>query len=401
MSATGNYTGTPAKCVIVVTKTGDALSDSDARLMMAHEAWHCYQGVILGLQRDWFDRPAPWITEGQAEWVGDLSVPTAPIASEAWPGYLPHPEKPLFQFAYAAVGFYSQLDSSGTDTWASLKPMLDAKDNESAFVASGASSDAFLDRWASGFLRDSTRGDPWQITGPAITSDQALPGGISLGNGGSVGEQVAPYANEISIFKEQPDVLDASISGHARLSDANGHDYLVQGDGQFCMLDAGCACPGRHRPADAGPRRRCRRAGSQRRHQRRVGHAHRHLQDDFCSKGVTGTWEGTWINSPDFGTPQATGGFTMTLTQKGTSFTGTVSVTGPTCVRDGTVNGTVTGGNVQFGWITDVARPVQFTGSVGANTMSGTYSAISCPPLAILVYGDWTAQRTSKATTKP
>ena len=49
--------------------------------------------------------------------------------------------------------------------------------------------------------------------------------------------------------------------------------------------------------------------------------------DDFCKKGITGTWTGTWAISPVFGS--ATGGFTMTLIQKGTSFSGTTVVTGP------------------------------------------------------------------------
>ena len=119
LSASGGYTGSPGKCVVVVTSSGDALSAVDVRLAMAHEAWHCYQGQILGLQRTWYDPPAPWITEGQAEWVGDSLEPDAPVAQGAWPGYLPEPDVPLFKRAYAAVGFYAQLDSSGTDPWTS------------------------------------------------------------------------------------------------------------------------------------------------------------------------------------------------------------------------------------------------------------------------------------------
>ena len=116
--------------------------------------------------------------------------------------------------------------------------------------------------------------------------------------------------------------------------------------------------------------------------------------DDFCKKGITGTWTGTWAIGPVFGS--ATGGFTMTLIQKGTSFSGTTVVTGPTCVSTGQVDGTVTGSNLQFGWITDVAAPVQFEGTVGAKSMSGTWNAIRAHPRHPDLWS-WDATRVSGA----
>ena len=376
LNASGGFSGTPAKCVIVVTQTGDALSAVDARLMMAHEAWHCYQGQILGLFRDWYNRPAPWITEGQAEWVGDSLEPDAPIAQGAWPGYLPEPERALFKRAYAAVGFYSQLDSSGTDPWTILKDMLDAKDNATAFQAAGAEGDAFLDRWASGFLRDPSRGDAWDISGPGVTDDRADPVPIMLTNDFTVTQSIGAYTDEISVFAQTPDVLNVSSSGHVRLSDASGHDYV--GGGDFCMLDTGCECPDNTAdeplpPLDSDSAAFAFTAGTADAQAKLVGTK----LDDFCKKvDLTGSWTGTWTNSPDFGS--TTGGFTMKLSQTGSTFSGTVSVTGPTCVRNGKVNGTVTGGNLQFGWITDVARPVQFTGTISGASMSGTWSTVTC-----------------------
>ena len=394
-SANYNLAGPPARCVIVVAPAGDAFSDVDVRSVMAHEVWHCYEGAIVGLARYWSQNPAPWITEGEAEWVSATLVPDAPIMAQTWALYLGYPGDPLFSQAYQALGFYAQLDSAGTDPWTTLADILTAQDNVSAFNAAGANQDAFLDRWASGFLRDDSRGDPWDITGPGVTSDTAPVNGIQLNNGGSVGVSVPPYANDVSEFGETPDVLQAAMSGHARISDANGHDYLVGGSADFCMLETGCQCPNSEEPpplplegaevvlaTTGGP------AGSS-------GTLKGTSLDDFCNMGIGGTWTGTWTNSPDFGTPPASGGFTMTLTQSGSSFSGTVDVTGPTCVRHGTVNGTIAGANVQFGWITDVARPVKFEGSLGKSQMSGTWSAIACEPVSIPIYGSWDATRLS------
>ena len=399
LNASGGNSGTAAKCVILVTQTGDALSPVDARLMMAHEAWHCYQGQILGLYRTWYSPPAPWISEGQAEWVGDSLEPDAPAAQGAWPGYLPAPDWPLFKRAYAAVGFYSQLDSSGTDPWTVLKDMLDAKDNATAFAAAHADGDAFLDQWASGFLRDTSRGQAWDISGPGVTDDRADPVPIMLTNDFEVTQSIPAYTDEISVFAQTPDVLTVSSNAHVRLSDAAGHDYVDGGD--FCMLDTGCECPDNTSdeslPAlDADSAAFALTAGT--------ADATAKLEgtklDDFCNKvNVTGNWTGTWAISQNFGT--ANGGFAMTITQKGSIFSGTTSVTGPTCVRTGNVSGTVTGNTIKFGWVTEVARPVQFEGTVSGSSMSGTWTAISCEPQSIPIDGSWAATKDGSPTTKP
>lgn len=114
--------------------------------------------------------------------------------------------------------------------------------------------------------------------------------------------------------------------------------------------------------------------------------------DDYCKKGITGTWVGIWQNAEEWG--GATGGFTLKVVQKGTSFSGTVDVTGPTCVRHGTVTGTVSKeGNVSMGWVAAGVRDVQFDGTLKGDAMSGTWTAISCAPQSISIWGDWSAQR--------
>jgi hypothetical protein len=83
----------------------------------------------------------------------------------------------------------------------------------------------------------------------------------------------------------------------------------------------------------------------------------------------------------------------MTLVQKGGKLTGTVDVDGPTCVRSGTVDGTVKATGLEFGWVFGDYN-VAFEGTVSGPHMTGTYSAIACPPNQdITVFGDWEATK--------
>jgi hypothetical protein len=389
-NASGGMGGAPAKCVIVVAPLGDASSDDQVTMMMAHEVWHCYEGAIVGLARYWSQNPAPWIAEGEADWVGLTLYPGFPSSDRGpWPDYLEKPEAVLFSRAYSAIGFYAHLDEVSIDPWTRLVPILQATTSQAAFTAAGADGDAFLDSWASGYLRDASRGAPWEITGPEVTTNKATPKAIDVNNGGSAGVQVAPYTNEIAVLGQTPDVLSTAFAGHVRLSDDAGHDYLAGDSAEFCLLPTGCACPGSEGdppplPLEGGRVAVAATGGAK----GATGTLSGMKLDDFCSK-LTGSWTGIWQNAPEWG--GATGGFTLTIVQKGSSFSGTTEVTGPTCVRHGTVTGTVAGGKVQMGWVA-AERTVTFDGTVKGRTMSGTWSAIACKP-AIQISGTWSATK--------
>ena len=346
-NAAGGITGKPSKCVIVVSPLGDAASDADVNAMMAHETWHCYEGAVIGLARYWSQNPAPWIMEGEADWIGATLFPDAPTNQGSWPDYIEKPGAMLFTRAYSALGFYAQLATAGIDPWGKLVPILEATSNAAAFVSAGADADPFLDSWASSYLRDPTRGAPWEIAGPAAPGDtvRATPTVIQLSNGGSAHESAAPYTNLIAVLGSSPDVMTATFSGHTRVSDGAGHDYLVGGSAAFCLLNTGCVLFRGFRGASAAAAQgRSRGAGG---HGRDGGCRRKPSAGisfaDFCSP-MTGTWVGTWRN--DNG--QAHGDLTATFVQKGTTFSGTGEVTGNTCVRHATT-GTINGVNITFG----------------------------------------------------
>jgi hypothetical protein len=101
---------------------------------------------------------------------------------------------------------------------------------------------------------------------------------------------------------------------------------------------------------------------------------------------VTGTWNGTWAID-GYGN---TGDFTMELVQSGDDFSGTVESTNTDCPT-GTVEGTLDGSSVTFGWVLS-GVPVSFTGTKDGASMSGTWSAVSCSN-AISITGIWEATK--------
>lgn len=102
---------------------------------------------------------------------------------------------------------------------------------------------------------------------------------------------------------------------------------------------------------------------------------------------VSGTWEGTWQN--DIG--EASGGFTWTLSQTGDRVTGTSQFSGPTCVGEVPIEGTVRGSTVELPMPSE--WDIRFVGTLDGDSMSGTYSAIACWPEGFIVTGTWQATR--------
>jgi hypothetical protein len=104
---------------------------------------------------------------------------------------------------------------------------------------------------------------------------------------------------------------------------------------------------------------------------------------------LSGNWTGTWTIDPPY---SGEGGFTMEITQTSDSFSGTVELTNSDC-GDGTVNGTVNGTSVTFGWVT-TKQPIQFSGTLnGTSSMSGTWSSVACSDSSISLTGTWAATK--------
>jgi hypothetical protein len=102
---------------------------------------------------------------------------------------------------------------------------------------------------------------------------------------------------------------------------------------------------------------------------------------------IGGTWDGTWVID-GYGN---TGDFTMELVQSGSAFSGQIESTNTDCPT-GTVDGTVEGSDVTFGWVLSGVT-VSFTGTREGDSMSGTWSSIACSDANISLTGTWEATK--------
>jgi hypothetical protein len=391
LNASGGTTGAIAQCVLTFGRSGDALEGVDLNALVFHEVWHCFQGTELGLDGFWNHRPAPWIIEGQANWVGNSLAPGADLDDNYWEAYLTAPETLLFKEAYSAMGFYAQLESSGTDVWHRLDPMLQASGNQPAFQAAGGTSDPLLNAWAAGFLRKPERGAAWDIVGANVTSEAASVPVSPVPNGGSLQASSPAYTNSLYGIPgaSAADVLQFSFSGHARVSDASSHDYLITGEAMLCHRTEGCECPGQgpDQPpllpvsgnvalavtGDPG--------GDS-------GVVTGISLDDYCPK-LTGTWNGTWRFGPHRG---QSGTFVVTFLQKKTALTGSVSIAGGACITGGPIEGSVKGFTIEFG-VVHSQHTIDYTGIWKNKALSGTFSTTSCDSPPIPFHGTWQATR--------
>jgi hypothetical protein len=105
--------------------------------------------------------------------------------------------------------------------------------------------------------------------------------------------------------------------------------------------------------------------------------------------GLTGTWDGSWDIDPPYS--QVVGDFTLELVQSGSSFSGPITLTGTDC-EDGTVEGTVNGTSISFGWVAS-SQTIQFDGTLAGTSMSGTWSANACSDGTTPLTGTWEATK--------
>jgi hypothetical protein len=244
VNAAGLRSGTAARCVIRVSQKGAAQDDDIVLNMLTHEVWHCFEGQVLGV--DAYDARPAWSMEGEAEWVGNTLSPTTDRDAE-WDEYVLDPGAGLFSRSYDAMGFFAHLDEAGLDTWQRLIPVLtQGGDNAAAFEAAGASSEKFLDTWASGWFRQPSYGTAWDMTGPGLAPGQPadVPLMLDVGDGDVVKFDAQQYATSISVLSSAADVLVFAVDGHVRVGDpGTKQEYVLHGASTFCTKSGGCECP--------------------------------------------------------------------------------------------------------------------------------------------------------------
>jgi hypothetical protein len=245
----GNYAVTTGRwgptgqdgCQIIVNL--GAAGPSILAHVLFHETFHCFQNAAqpTPTAANGAYRNNAWAWEGGAVWaINDLLGPDV-NTPYSWATWLETPKQPLFAKAYEAIGFFAHLDETGTNPWSTFRGVYATASADAAFAAAGGTKDAFLDSWASGYLRDRRLGKAWDFTGKSITGNRVNPTSVSIGKNESRSFSVDPYTNDQLRLVVAADVLEVAVRGHGRLADGR-HDYVLKGGREFCTNGV-CKCP--------------------------------------------------------------------------------------------------------------------------------------------------------------
>ena len=221
-----------------------------AKVVMAHEMFHCFQGDWLRMLGH-VDAAIPaWIIEGQANWAAENVAGPTPYGSNGWGDYLTHPDYSLWQESYNAIGFYQHAEEEQIDPWAHFDAMLTAytsaslpsSANPDAFKAAGAAADSFLDTWASGYFRDPKRGGPWYATGPWTVDGKAEVDAVPIQPGDTKSASAQPATNMVWTTIAASDVIEVHGQNHVRMYLDPAPELPVV-ERWLCFKDGGCMCP--------------------------------------------------------------------------------------------------------------------------------------------------------------
>ena len=234
----GTFTG---DCTITIFPKAQAGAE-ELLNTIAHEVFHCFQFGGYGSNAGWARGPK-WVTEGGAEWAAaTITVPDS-TTGDRWDRYLGNPTKPLQNKDYDGIGFWAHLAESGVDPWGVFRTVWAASGTAAAFNAAGANTDAFLDSWGSGYVRNAALGATWDTTGPGITPTAFPPTAVALPASGAVAKVTTPFSSDVFVIETEADVLVVRETlGHARLTDTK-IDTPELGEARFCRRPDGCACP--------------------------------------------------------------------------------------------------------------------------------------------------------------
>ena len=205
---------------------------------MAHEVFHCFQLDAYRTIESYSTAPA-WVIEGQAAWVGASMVN---IQKDYWIDYLQIPTMKLTKRNYDAIGFYAHLAETGTDPWSVFWDMwLAGSNNVDIYVASRATTDAFLDSVASAVTLTPELGTAWTTGGPGMVDQKwrYRPPVAGVAEGRSLSLAAPSFTSAIREVRASSDLVHVSVNGHGRLADGTIDTTVVQ-DVWYCVTGHTC-----------------------------------------------------------------------------------------------------------------------------------------------------------------
>lgn len=244
LDANGGKVGKAVRCHVFIDPRGQGTSGVDLEMIMAHEAFHCFQAQAYKSVTALLAAPK-WLIEGQATWVGGVVGGSSETLAPIWDRYFLSPERSLFERAYDAVGFYSQLDTSGQPAEDVLLDMLGELSSEDAFdLAIGPVETAFLDSWSASLFREPSLGAAWDASGPGVTPTRSPRTATVVSNGSTPAFIAFKFANRAYDVTSTADIVTFETEdGHGRIAITGAGEWALGGAPNLCTKPGGCACP--------------------------------------------------------------------------------------------------------------------------------------------------------------
>lgn len=246
-------------CHITITPNGEKFTaDSRRRELAAHEVFHCLEAQIVGTLEAWARR-LPWVEEGGAVWAGcDFAAQAGPVgvsnAREWYATYLQSWGTALGDRTYDAFGFFTLMQSVGINPYETIPAMLEARETKDAYESAvSGSEDAVLNRWASTYFTDPSRGAAWDTSGHCQPlNPQAETARMTLANGGRFNLKVEPYTVLPFRLLSLADIVHMKVDkGNVRIS-GDGFDHLRVTDAYYNTSGRDCS-PGQGGPGTLTP----------------------------------------------------------------------------------------------------------------------------------------------------
>ncbi|MFN8035916.1 MAG: hypothetical protein U0V73_08285 [Acidimicrobiia bacterium] len=245
---------TPCNLTIFAFVWNQGLSpklESVLKVLLTHEAVHCYQNTIWKTPQQALTRPS-WVTEGTATFLAtdDVGYGEPGTASFFREGYMKLLYRNLFTRTYDAVGYYALLRHLGRDLWGHMadawRAAATSSDQSGAFISvlDGDAEDV-RSQWGPSYARQGKWADPWVMYGTGLPDDATTPPfDVSIIHDGTFTDQLESRANRLYTLNSVADevLVAATATGRIAVHDNDDHSEVGFLQDSFCLQES-CKCP--------------------------------------------------------------------------------------------------------------------------------------------------------------
>ena len=210
---------------------------------VAHEVFHCIQFDAAPTR--WSREDGTWVIEGGAEWAASQVAPVGLAEVSSDPEAYFAADQPLFGLAHSAAYFWGRLAETNGPPWTQTLAAAKEYENDRAFRRADATSDAFLDAWASSYARLGGAGPAWTTAAPVAVPAAVAPTPTPPVTADALLSAPA-YANRLFRLAPAADQVVARVEafkGRVRLTDGSEDVKVGSGNETWLCIGGACGCP--------------------------------------------------------------------------------------------------------------------------------------------------------------